>query len=82
MDGQLAMVQPDHHTDDGLPSTVVGAHIMSNSAPIAAFLGIVLILVAIPFGLMIAPLALGIVLLWFALRRVDGALDPRADAAA
>ncbi|HEX2469136.1 MAG TPA: hypothetical protein VHK05_00985 [Candidatus Limnocylindrales bacterium] len=55
---------------------------MSNSTPVAAFLGIVLILVAIPFGLMIAPLALGIVLIWYALRRVDGALDPRADATA
>ena len=77
------MVQPGQRADDGLPATVVGAPpAMSNSTPVAAFLGIVLILVAIPFGLMIAPLALGIVLIWYALRRVDGALDPRTDAAA
>ena len=44
---------------------------------IAALIGIVLILVAIPFGLMVAPLAIGIVLVWYALRRVDGALQPQ-----
>ncbi len=47
-----------------------------------AIIGILLILVAIPFGLMVAPLALGVVLVWFVLRRVDGALDPRFDAPA
>ena len=46
-----------------------------------ALVGILLILVAIPLGLMIAPLALGVVFIWYALRRVDGALDPRMDAA-
>ena len=55
---------------------------MSNSAAVAALIGIMLILIAIPFGLMIAPLALGVILIWYALRRVDGALDPRADATA
>jgi hypothetical protein len=49
---------------------------------ITALIGILLILVAIPFGLMFAPLALGVVLLWYVLRRVDGALDPRVDAPA
>jgi uncharacterized membrane protein len=47
-----------------------------------ALIGILLILVAIPFGLMVAPLALGVVLVWYVLRRVDGALDPRFDAPA
>jgi hypothetical protein len=42
---------------------------------LAAFIGIVLIVVAIPFGLMLAPLALGIVIVWLVLRRLDGALD-------
>jgi uncharacterized membrane protein AbrB (regulator of aidB expression) len=42
---------------------------------IAALIGILLILVAIPFGLMLAPIAIGVVLVWYALRRVDGALD-------
>jgi hypothetical protein len=39
-----------------------------------AALGIVLILVAIPFGLMLAPLAIGLIVLVVALRRMDGAL--------
>jgi hypothetical protein len=45
-----------------------------------AALGILLILVAIPFGLMLAPLALGILFVWYCLRRVDGALDRSAAA--
>ena len=47
---------------------------------VAALIGILLILVAIPFGLMVAPLALGFVLVWYALHRVDGALEPQSDA--
>jgi hypothetical protein len=41
-----------------------------------AALGIVLILLAIPLGLMLAPLAIGIILVWFGLRRLDGVLEP------
>ena len=40
-----------------------------------AALGLVLILFAIPFGLMFAPLAIGIIVLVVALRRMDRALD-------
>jgi hypothetical protein len=47
---------------------------------LAALIGILLILVAIPFGMMVAPLALGVVLVWYVLRRVDTALDPRSGA--
>ena len=36
-----------------------------------AFLGILLIIVAIPFGLMLAPLAIGLIVLVVALRRAD-----------
>ena len=42
---------------------------------LVALIGILLILIAIPFGLVIAPIALGVVFVWYALRRVDGALD-------
>jgi hypothetical protein len=42
---------------------------------LATLIGIVLIIVAIPFGLMLAPLALGIVIVWLALRHLDGALE-------
>jgi hypothetical protein len=49
------------------------------SGPLAA-LGIVLILFAIPFGLMLAPLTIGIIVLVVALRRADRALS-RADLA-
>ena len=41
-----------------------------------ALLGILLILVAIPFGLMLAPLAIGVIVLVFALRRLDRAVGP------
>ncbi len=40
-----------------------------------ALLGIVLIIFAIPFGLMLAPLAIGIIILVVALRRADRALS-------
>jgi hypothetical protein len=36
-----------------------------------AFLGIILIILAIPFGLMLAPLAIGLIVLVVALRRAD-----------
>jgi hypothetical protein len=42
---------------------------------LATLIGIVLILLAIPFGLMVAPLALGIVIVWLAMRHLDGALE-------
>lgn len=41
-----------------------------------AALGVVLIVLAIPLGLMLAPLAIGIILVWFGLRRLDGVLEP------
>ena len=44
------------------------------SGPLAA-IGIALILVAIPFGLMLAPLVIGIIVLVVALRRADRALS-------
>jgi hypothetical protein len=47
------------------------------SGPLAA-IGIALIIVAIPFGLMLAPLTIGIIVLVVALRRADRALQ-RAD---
>lgn len=42
---------------------------------LATLIGIILILLAIPFGLMIAPLALGIVVVWLAMRHLGGALE-------
>jgi hypothetical protein len=42
---------------------------------LATLIGIVLILLAIPFGLMVAPLALGIAIVWLAMRHLDGALE-------
>ena len=50
-----------------------------------AALGILLILVAIPFGLMLAPLAIGVIVLALALRRLHRAVgleDPSASASA
>jgi uncharacterized protein YqgC (DUF456 family) len=42
---------------------------------LAALIGIVLIVLAIPFGLMLAPLALGVVIVWLVLRHVGGAVE-------
>jgi hypothetical protein len=42
---------------------------------LATLIGIALILFAIPLGLMIAPLALGIVIVWLAMRHLGGALE-------
>ena len=50
---------------------------------VLAVFGILLILVAIPFGLMLAPLAFGVIVLVVALRRMDravGLADPRGSA--
>lgn len=47
-----------------------------------ATLGILLILVAIPFGLMLAPLAIGVIVLVLALRHIDRAIGPAERSAA
>jgi len=47
-----------------------------------AALGIVLILVAIPLGLMLAPLAIGVLVLVLALRHMDRAVGPTDRSAA
>ena len=39
------------------------------TAVLAAF-GVLLIVLAIPFGLMLAPLFVGVLLVWFGLRRL------------
>jgi len=65
----------------GLPG---GAHDRDLTAPFgdpamtAAFtvLGILLVIVAIPFGLLLAPLTIGVLLIWFGMRRLNGVLDP------
>lgn len=43
---------------------------------LTAALGIFLVLVAIPFGFMLAPLVIGAILIWFALRHLEDALAP------
>ena len=43
---------------------------------LVAAIGILLILVAIPFGLMLAPLVLGALFVWYGLRRIDDAVGP------
>ena len=44
--------------------------------PAVAALGVLLVIVAIPFGFMLAPLTIGILLVWFGLRRLGGVLEP------
>ncbi len=44
--------------------------------PAFAALGVLLVIIAIPFGLMLAPLAIGVLLVWFGLRRLGGVLEP------
>ncbi len=43
--------------------------------PYLSLLGILLIVIAVPFGLMLGPLVVGIVLVVFALRRLEDTLD-------
>ena len=43
--------------------------------PLYAALGITLVIVAIPLGLMLAPLVVGVILLVLAMRRADRALN-------
>lgn len=43
--------------------------------PLYAILGILLIIVAIPLGLMLTPLVIGAILLYVALKRTDRALQ-------
>ena len=45
------------------------------TTPYLALLGVLLIILAIPFGLMLAPLAIGAILLWFGMRRLGGVLE-------
>ena len=49
--------------------------------PFYAILGVILVIVSIPLGLMVAPLAIGGILLWVALRRADRALQGAATTA-
>ena len=44
--------------------------------PAFAALGVLLVIIAIPLGLMLAPLAIGVLLVWFGLRRLGGVLEP------
>ena len=46
---------------------------------LAALIGILLIIVAIPFGLMLAPLALGVVMAFLAWRHVAAAWQPQVE---
>jgi len=47
-----------------------------------AALGVLLILVAIPFGLMLAPLVIGVIVLVLALRHMDRSVGPADQSAA
>ena len=46
--------------------------------PIYAILGVALVIVSIPLGLMLAPLIIGAILIWIPLKRADRALQPLA----
>lgn len=50
--------------------------------PLYAVLGILLVLVAIPLGLMLAPLIVGAILIAIGIRRADAAIQPNLTAAA
>ena len=44
--------------------------------PLYAVLGILLVLIAIPLGLMLAPLVVGAILIGVGIRRADRAIQP------
>jgi hypothetical protein len=70
-DGHTSMVGEWPRQDDAVDHEPPEA----TMTQLAALIGIVLIIVAIPFGLMLAPLALGIVFVWLALRHLNGAVE-------
>jgi hypothetical protein len=57
-------IELDHDRIGALPAM---------TAVLAAF-GVLLIVLAIPFGLMLAPLFVGVLLVWFGLRRLADTL--------
>ena len=50
--------------------------------PLYAVLGILLVLIAIPLGLMLAPLVVGAILTAIGIRRADRAIQPNLTAGA
>jgi hypothetical protein len=60
--------------DDGRLDPLHGDLRMSSSA--LAALGILLVLVAIPFGFMLAPLVIGVILVVVSFRRLGRAVGP------
>jgi hypothetical protein len=50
--------------------------------PLYAVLGILLVLIAIPLGLMLAPLIVGAILIAIGIRRADRAIQPNLTAGA
>jgi len=66
------MVRARLGRDDAVDHEPLEASIM---IALATLIGIALIIVAIPFGLMLAPLALGMVIVWLAMRHLAAALD-------
>ena len=50
-------------------------------APLATIIGILLIIIAIPFGLMFAPLVLGVIVVALAWRHVSASWAPAPESA-
>ena len=50
--------------------------------PVYAIVGILLIVIAIPLGLMLTPLVIGAILLWAGARRAHASVQPPFQAAA
>jgi hypothetical protein len=75
-DGRASMVGAVGGPDDEV--LVNASHLGDHDAmttPLLALLGVLLIILAIPFGLMLAPLAIGVILIWFGMRRLGGLLE-------
>jgi hypothetical protein len=80
-DGQVSMVGSigslDHRAID-LTAAYGDQPVM---APLATIIGVLLIIIAIPFGLMLAPLALGVIVVALAWRHVSASWEPVAGSA-
>jgi hypothetical protein len=70
-DGRTSMVAEESRRDDAEQTPPSEA----TMTQLAALVGIILIIAAIPFGLMLAPLALGVLIVWLALRHLDAAVE-------
>ena len=75
-DGRVSIAGPARGADDRAIDLTAAYGDQPAMAPLATIIGVLLIIIAIPFGLMLAPLALGIIVVGLAWRHVAASWAP------